>query len=121
MRTSTGRPGNSLALETEIASAITEKAKAALLAGNPLPVRSCLAGASQAGERGKISTMSRSCIPLLVALLLTTAAAQQQANPPKLPPNQPPPHSDQDPGEPVLKTRPGSGRTEFQQGNSFQT
>lgn len=53
--------------------------------------------------------MSRSCISLLVALLLTTATAQQKSNPPKLPPNQPPPHSDQDPGQPVLKTRPGSG------------
>jgi len=60
-------------------------------------------------ERGKILAMSRSCISLLVALLLTTVTAQQKSNPANIPPNQAPPHSDQDPGQPVLKTRPGSG------------
>lgn len=54
--------------------------------------------------------MLKRCIPLIVAVLLATAVAQQPTKPAKIPPNQPPPRSDQgSSGDPVLKTRPGSG------------
>lgn len=53
--------------------------------------------------------MSLRCIPLILALLLVSAAAQQGTSPAKIPPNQAPPRSDTDAGQPVLKTRPGSG------------
>ena len=58
--------------------------------------------------RGKIPKMSRSCLPMIIALLLGTAFAQQGSKPPKLPPNQAPPRSDQDSNRPELKTRPGA-------------